>query len=128
MFFFNYSPEINNKDISYINKIFQQTVEKQISWSLTQNIPRQIFHQSDLYIVSCYNTPLLQGNITLYIYKYREPKYYGELDKFIPIENIKISAIQRELISWENDRETIPLNKLFEYITSQYSGMNNLFS
>lgn len=118
---------MNFDEISYINIILQKTIEGDITWSLSKTIPRVIDSRSEMTVTSCYQSSTLRNGIVFYIYRYRIPEYYGDHDSFYNVEKVKISAIVYDQISWQSTSDSSPIYNLMDYISSTYSGINNLF-
>lgn len=115
-------------EISFINEVFKRSVDGDITWSLSHNIPSILYTKSEITLTSCYQSSSLKNGAVLYLYRYRVPEYYGEHDTFFNIEKLRISAIQWDQISWQSNTESAPIYNLFDYVSSKYSGIGDFFS
>lgn len=115
-------------EISFINEVFKRSIDGDITWSLSYDIPRIIYENSEITLTSCYQSSHSSNGSALYIYRYRIPEYYGEHDGFYNIEKIRLTMIKYGQISWQSNSDTAALYNLFDYISSQYSGIGDFFS
>ncbi|KAB1580487.1 hypothetical protein F7687_15270 [Serratia marcescens] len=118
---------MNFDEISTINNVFKNSLEGHVSWSLAANIPNILHLRSEVTITSCYESSVLKNGGKLYLYRYRVPEYYGEHDTFYNIEKVRLSLIQYDQISWQSNSDSSPIYNLFEYVSSRYSGVENMF-
>ena len=118
---------MNFEEIRFLNELFRQTIENNLSWSLSTNIPRVLFNQSEITIASCYESNVLKNNQRLYLFRYRVPEYDGEHDRYFYVEKIRVAQVFYDQVSWQSNSDSDPIYNLFNYVSSQFSGINDLF-
>jgi len=114
-------------EVTFINQLFKETIENKITWSLSYDIPSILHSRSELTIISCYQSSTLPNGANFYLFSYRVPQYYGDHDTFYNIERIRLSLLKYNQIAWQSQGDSSPMNNLYDYVSSQYSGINNIF-
>lgn len=113
-------------EIIFINTLLRKSVEGEITWKLEPNVPEILKLKNEASIISCYVSSETKSGY-LYLYKYRVSEYYGEYDRFFNIERIGLSLINGEQITWENVNDASSVYNLYEYVSSKYSGIQDIF-
>lgn len=119
---------MNFNEISFVNEVFKRSVEGIVSWALSEEVPPVIYSNSEATVTSCYQSSILNNGAILYLYRYRIPEYDGEYDRYFKVEKIRLLVIQYDRISWQSHDESSPIYNLFDYVSSRYSGINDMFS
>ncbi|MBG5950099.1 hypothetical protein I5E72_10125 [Proteus terrae] len=114
-------------EVTFINRLFKETIEGKVSWSLPIEIPRILHSRSEFTITSCYKSSQLTNGANFYLFFYRVPEYYGEHDTFYNVERVRLTLIQHDQITWQSQTDSSPIYKLYDYVSSRYSGIDNIF-
>lgn len=118
---------MNFDEIKFINQLFKHTIENNIGWSFASNIPRVLFSQSEYVITSCYESTPLNNYQRLYLFRYRVPEFDGEYDRYFNVEKVRLAQIHHEQISWQSYSDSDPIHNLFNYVSANFSGINDIF-
>ncbi|MGC0955662.1 hypothetical protein WKH24_10990 [Pantoea agglomerans] len=118
---------MNFDEITFINELFKKSIEQTITWSLSGAIPAILYRQSDILIISCYESNFLSHNKKLYLYRFRASEYDGEHDANYNVEKIEVALIHYDQVPWHSHSDSSPIHNLYNYVSSMYSGINELF-
>ncbi|WP_424406548.1 hypothetical protein [Pasteurella sp. PK-2025] len=114
-------------EIQFINTLLRYSVEKHISWKLVNFIPPILHTKTEITITSCYVSDDTD-NGKFYLFQYREPEYSGEYDKFFNVEKTGLVLLNNDQITWKNTSNSIAVYNLYNYVSTEYSGINNILS
>lgn len=118
---------MNSNKSDFVNKVFQHTLDRDITWSVADYLP-PVLEAYSICIVSCFvSSSLDQGTGNLYLYKFTTHAYSEEFEQSYRTEKIIMSYVKYNQIVWETDINMTSLYNLYNYISDQFSGINDIF-